>query len=155
MYLRNNFIAYQKLKIIIYNIIKKNQDMSLYKLYTYFRDYKLRFKKFIYLTNLSSDKNIGRLSNFFASQNPIILREIKEIDIIDEYSELENDEVKSNENNGEDNEEEDNKEEDNEEEVKKKIMKKKIMKKKIMKKKKRMKKKRNYQIVNQKLNLMK
>ena len=117
MYLRNNFIAYQKLKIIIYNIIKKNQDMSLFKLYTYFRDYKLCFKKFIYLTNLSPDKNISRLSNFFASQNPIFLKEDIDdyVNVVDEYLKLENNEVKSNENN----KKEDNKEKKEENKEKK------------------------------------
>ena len=100
MYLRNNFIAYQKLKIIICNIIKKNQDMNLFKLFTYFKEHKMRFKKFIYLNNLSQDKNIGRISNFFASQNPIYFEEIDDeynINIVNEYLNLENNEEKSNE----------------------------------------------------------
>ena len=67
MHYRNNFIAYEKLKIIICNIIRKNQDMHLLNLYTYFQEYEMRFKEFEFLKNKSLDENISRISNFLAS----------------------------------------------------------------------------------------
>ena len=78
--LRNNFIAYQKLKIIIINIIRRNQNINLLKLYEHYKKYKLGFKKFVFSKDLSLDKNISKLSNFFATQNPIFFEKIDEID---------------------------------------------------------------------------
>ena len=52
MDLRNNFIAYQKLKIIVINIMRKNQNMNLLKLYEHYQIYKLGFKKFVFRKDL-------------------------------------------------------------------------------------------------------
>ena len=44
--LRNNFIVYQKLKIIIIiiDIIRRNQNFNLFKLYEHYKQFKLGFK---------------------------------------------------------------------------------------------------------------
>lgn len=46
--LRNDFISYQKLKMIIIFINRKNPNMNLLKIYKHYKKYKLGFKK-IYL----------------------------------------------------------------------------------------------------------
>ena len=76
--LRNNFIAYHKLKIIVINIIRRNQNINLLKLYEHYKKYKLGFNKFIFSKDLSLDKNIIKLSNFFATQNAIFFEKIDE-----------------------------------------------------------------------------
>ena len=76
MDLRNNFIAYQKLKIIIINIMRKNQNMNLLKLYEHYQKYKLGFKKFVFRKDLYLDEKISKLSNFFASPNPILFEKL-------------------------------------------------------------------------------
>ena len=78
LYLRRHFIAYQKIKFITYNSLKKDFNLHLRKLFLLFKYYKLEFKTFENDGNLSQDKNISKLSNFFAKQKPIFFIEKKE-----------------------------------------------------------------------------
>ena len=67
--LRNDFIKYQKLKLIIVNIIRRNQNVNLLLLFSHLINYQLNFKTFNYDKKLTLDKNISRLSTYFASKN--------------------------------------------------------------------------------------
>ena len=85
LYLRRHFIAYQKIKFITYNILKLDFNLHLRKLFLQFKYYKLDFKTFEYDKNLSHDKNISKLSNFFAKKKPIFFVERKEKKIMKNY----------------------------------------------------------------------
>ena len=87
LYIRRHFISYQKIKFIAYNILKKNYNLHLRKLFLQFKYYKLDFSTFEYDKNLSQDKNISKLSNFFVNKKPIFFVEKKEKNIIEEISE--------------------------------------------------------------------
>ena len=96
MFLRNNFIAYQKLKILVINNIRINQNMNLFKLYDHFKNYKLNFKKFEFSNNIPLDKNISRISNFFATQKPIFFSRVEgdeKVNIIKEYLKKEDEKI--------------------------------------------------------------
>ena len=69
--LRNNFIEYQKLKLIVINQMRKDQNYHLVQLFKKMKYFKLCFKEYKYYDLLTKDENISRISNFFASQNPI------------------------------------------------------------------------------------
>lgn len=65
------------------------------RLYEHLKNNKLGFKKFIFSKHLSLDKNISKLSNFFATQNPIFFEKIDEnekekINLIEKYLKAEN-----------------------------------------------------------------
>ena len=88
--LRNSFISYQKLKLIIIIMNRKNPNMNLIKLYKHYKKYKLGFKKFIFSKDLSLDKNISKSSNFFATQKPLFFEEIDKIEKINKKTFIEN-----------------------------------------------------------------
>ena len=75
--IRNNFIAYSQLKLIVGNIIKKNKNYNLIKLYKAQKYSKLIMNKFKYDKKLTENDNISKLSNFFATKKPIFLVEKK------------------------------------------------------------------------------
>jgi hypothetical protein len=85
LYLRRHFIAYQKIKFITYNILKLDFNLHLRKLFLQFKYYKLDFKTFEYDKNLSHDKNISKLSNFFAKKNQFFLLKEKKKKIMKNY----------------------------------------------------------------------
>ena len=74
---RNNFIAYFKLKLIIINILKKNRNFHLIKLFKIQNNFKLIFKKYKYFKNINENENISKISNFFATKKPIFFVEKK------------------------------------------------------------------------------
>lgn len=83
--------------------MRRNQNINLLKLYEHFKKYKLSFKKFIFAKDLSLDKNISKLSNFFATQNPIFFEKIdksekEKINLIEKYLKAEEFKEKSKEN---------------------------------------------------------
>ena len=98
--IRKEFISYQKLKLIVINVLRKEQNINLLEIFYHFINYKLKFNKFIYSKELSLDKNLSKLSNFLATQKPIIFSQKEEkekINLIDKYLELEKKESKNEE----------------------------------------------------------
>ena len=96
--IRKEFISYQKLKLIVINVLRKEQNINLLEIFNHFINYKLKFNKFIYSKELSLDKNLSKLSNFLATQKPIIFSQKEEkenINLIDKYLELEKKESKN------------------------------------------------------------
>ena len=71
--LRNNFIAYQKLKLIIIHQLRKDQNYNLIQIYKKMEYFKICFKEYKYNEILTKDENISKISNFFATQKPIYL----------------------------------------------------------------------------------
>ena len=69
--LRYNFIAYQKLKLISINQLKKDQNYNLIQLFKKMKYFKICFKRYKYNEKLTKDENISKISNFFATQKPI------------------------------------------------------------------------------------
>ena len=69
--LRNNFIAYQKLKFICINQLRKDQNYNLIQLFKKMKYFKICIKKYNYDEQLTKDENISKISNFFATQKPI------------------------------------------------------------------------------------
>ena len=51
--------------------MRKDQNYHLIQLFKKMKYFKLCFKEYKYYDLLSKDENISRISNFFASQNPI------------------------------------------------------------------------------------
>ena len=90
MDLRKDFISYQKLKLIVINVLRKEPNINLLQMFYHFVNYKLTFNKFIYSKDLSLDENLSKLSNFFATQKPIIFsqKEEEKIYLIDKYLQL-------------------------------------------------------------------
>ena len=69
--LRNNFIQYQKLKLIVINQLRKDQNYHLIQLFKKMKYFKICFKEYKYNNLLTKDENTSKVSNFFATQNPI------------------------------------------------------------------------------------
>ena len=69
--LRNNLISYQKLKLIIIKQLRKDQNYHLIQLFKKMHYFKLEFKEYKYDEKLTKDKNISKISNFFATQKPL------------------------------------------------------------------------------------
>ena len=71
--LRNNFIAYYKLKLIVIKVLQKTQNYNLYQLFKTQKYHKLVIKKYKYDKNFTEDENISKILNFFATKKPIFL----------------------------------------------------------------------------------
>lgn len=78
--LRKNLIAYFKLKMIVLNILQKDKNYNLIQLFKKQKYFKIVFKEFKFDDFLDEYDNISKLSNYFATKNPIFFvpKKIKE-----------------------------------------------------------------------------
>ena len=99
--IRNFFISYFKLEVIVTNILEKNRNynlIQLFKLQKYFN----MFIKYKYNNKLSLDENISILSNILATKNPLCLVEKKvreKSSLIEKYQSKNEENEKNNDSN--------------------------------------------------------